>query len=130
LGDTPFRAQPIPVGSEVTLTFRMDGFRTTTVTTLIEDNTEDDEQPRFVIGPVLDIYAPPVVGDPWSDSLGMPYKAVDSAHVSLYYVGEDEWQAFKAEAPGRLHQSGRRGEVRRLAAGQAGVGLSHRGPHP
>ena len=97
LGDTPFRAQPVAVGSEISLTFRMEGHRTTSVTTLIEDNTEDDEQPRLVIGPILEIYAPPVIGDPWSDILGMTYKAVDDYHSSVYYVGKAEWDAYLEE---------------------------------
>ena len=95
IADTPLVPRKFPLDAELVYTFHLEGFREKTITATITQEAIDEGV--LIIAPQLDVYAPPVDGDPWEDVLGERYKGVEDYHVSHYYVGRRAWNLFRKE---------------------------------
>ena len=112
LGQSPFRLGRMPVDSWVSFEFRLRGYQTVTEGGMVAKG-------GLVIGPELKVDAPPQPGENWKDVLGMVYRPDEATHISLYYVGEEEWVQFQADSKQKgkgvkfvkISQNGRKSSV-------------------
>ncbi len=91
LGETPLEPLEFPVGSLVSFTLRMDGFRDEVIGGEVTRN-------GLVLIPELTKYKPPVPQDFWGDVFDVKYRPVDDHHESQYYVSATSWNNYLAKS--------------------------------
>lgn len=76
IGETPHGPIRLPVGTEVSYTLKMDGYRNWT-----EKGVIRADQPLGIGGKLI-AYTPPVKGQPWHDSDNQAYSPHEASHLS------------------------------------------------
>jgi len=94
IAETPTEAIPVPVGQSVTFRIEKVGFRTESYTFVVPESAASETIIKDI---ELKVDAPPLPALEWQDQLGQRYRALDKGHESVRYVGEEEWERYRAD---------------------------------
>jgi len=89
LGTTPLASREVLSGEHLTYEFRLDGYAT-----IRQDIVA--HPPAVILEATLPVYAPPSVGQPWSDAVGMVYAPTSAElHTTSSYVTSYRMSVFQ-----------------------------------
>ncbi len=112
VGDTPYGPESYPSG-ETNFQLRLGGYRTLDVRADVTPGAK-----ITLVNQQLDIEAPPEIGSPWTDSLGLRYGAVGESHVSHDYVNQRIRKQYEnlsqLKFPAELLEISKKGEKRKV----------------
>ena len=91
VGTTPTQTLTADVGKEVVFLLRKPGFRTIELRDYIPESAVREPHVMFT---EMQVFAPPRIGETWSDHLGHAHQPVGNEHISSGFVTEPSWQAF------------------------------------
>ncbi|MEM0896486.1 MAG: bifunctional serine/threonine-protein kinase/formylglycine-generating enzyme family protein [Verrucomicrobiota bacterium] len=95
-GKTPVTRYDVPVG-RIRGKIELAEYRPLKVDEMVEfvDADNDGESDSYqVFGDVLEYWNPPKMGLDWTNSMGVPFRAVGGRHLALRGVNEGEFEAF------------------------------------
>jgi formylglycine-generating enzyme required for sulfatase activity len=95
IGTTPTVPFEVEVGKKVRMTVRKNGYRPFVVNERVDRSAV--AEPR-ALGQIMQVFAPPVDDQVWTDQLGMRYQPVGASHVSSGLVPMKAWMRFAAES--------------------------------
>jgi len=90
LGLTPLKNIRMVAGEHYEFEFRHDGYRTARKVGIVKPNE------TTIVEQIMSVYAPPVIGQEWTDHLGAYYQPVDDFHISADYVRRFQWRRYEA----------------------------------
>lgn len=88
IGTTPTQPMNADVGSEISVTLRKEGYRREQVEGIV--TMAATLEPLTLHGQ-LEVFSPPVEGEPWIDHLGKTYQPDGTTHVSSGFVSRALW---------------------------------------
>lgn len=88
IGTTPTGKILVNVGEEVSYTLRKPGYRKMVVGSLV--NMTAVHEPMILYGE-MQVFSPPMVGEPWVDQIDKVYQPDGDSHVSSKWVNKDVW---------------------------------------
>lgn len=91
IGTTPTSTLTAKVGEELVFTLRKPGFRSLEIRGTIPP--EAVAEPATFSGQ-LQVFCPPVQGQPWSDQLGNLYVPIEGRHESVSFLPLSSWTLF------------------------------------
>lgn len=92
-GTTPTKIFNPLVGEEVSYTLRKQGYRPLVVECLV--GVSAVKEPMVLLGE-MQVFSPPVAGEPWIDHIDNVYLPDGDSHVSSHYVSRKLWEQAKA----------------------------------
>lgn len=91
IGQTPTDVLEAYVGEEISLRILRDGYRPYEVTATIPETAVEEP---FTISAVLEVFAPPVLNEPWLDQFGREFRPLGDGHESVEWVAGEAWRTF------------------------------------
>lgn len=96
IGTTPTGKIPVRVGEEVSYVLRKPGYRKMVVGSLV--NMAAVHEPMILYGE-MQVFSPPVVGEPWMDQMDQAYQPDGDSHISYRWVSREVWTQGLKKSP-------------------------------
>jgi eukaryotic-like serine/threonine-protein kinase len=94
IGTTPTSTLTATVGDEVVFKLQKSGFRPLVIRSTVDPSAATEP---MVLSAQLQVFAPPQIGEIWTDQLGNRYLPVKDHHVRSGLVTRAEWMLFLKE---------------------------------
>ncbi|MEK7950056.1 SUMF1/EgtB/PvdO family nonheme iron enzyme [Luteolibacter soli] len=94
LGTTPTDLISARVGEQVSFRLEKDGFAPVPLQAIVPASAAEEP---LLLEAELKVFSPPQPNEPWTDHLGQRYGPVGEGHESRQPVGQEQWEAYRAE---------------------------------